>query len=34
VASNDVRLCGVYLQVDGETGRATVMEQIIFPKFG
>ena len=34
VASNDVRLCGVYIQADGETGRAITMEQIIFPKFG
>ena len=34
VASNDVRLCGVYVQADRETGRALAMEQIIFPAFG
>lgn len=34
VASHDVRLCGVYVQSDAETGRALKMESIIFPSFG
>jgi len=34
VAAHDVRLCGVYVQVDGETGRALKMESVIFPAFG
>lgn len=34
VASHDVRLCGVYVQADRETGRALQMESIIFPAFG
>ncbi|HTO94125.1 MAG TPA: TIGR00282 family metallophosphoesterase [Bacteroidota bacterium] len=34
VASHDVRLCGVYVQADAETGRALKMESVIFPAFG
>jgi calcineurin-like phosphoesterase len=34
VASNDVRMCAVYVQADAETGRAVKMEQVIFPAFG
>jgi len=34
VASHDVRLCGVYVQADADTGRAVKMESIIFPSFG
>lgn len=34
VASNDVRLCGVVLRADPASGRAVMMEQIIFPSFG
>ncbi len=34
VASHDVRLCAVYVQADGETGRALKMESIVFPAFG
>ncbi|HUI11206.1 MAG TPA: TIGR00282 family metallophosphoesterase [Bacteroidota bacterium] len=34
VASHDVRLCGVYVRVDAETGRALKMESVIFPAFG
>ncbi len=34
VAAHDVRLCAVYVQADGETGRALKMERIIFPEFG
>jgi metallophosphoesterase (TIGR00282 family) len=34
VASHDVRLCGVYVQADAETGRALKMESIVFPAFG
>ncbi len=34
VASNDVRLCAVYVQADTETGRALKMESVIFPAFG
>jgi hypothetical protein len=33
VASHDVRLCGVYLQADPATGRATRIEHVIFPAF-
>ena len=34
VASHDVRLCGVYVQADMETGRALKMESVVFPSFG
>lgn len=34
VASHDVRLCGVFVQADRETGRALKMESIVFPLFG
>jgi metallophosphoesterase (TIGR00282 family) len=34
VAQHDVRLCGIHVQADAETGRALHMEQIIFPAFG
>ncbi len=34
VASHDVRLCGVYVQADCETGRALKFESIVFPAFG
>jgi len=34
VASHDVHLCGVYVEADGETGKATKIEQVIFPAFG
>jgi len=34
VASHDVRLCGVFVKADAETGRALAMESIIFPAFG
>ena len=34
VAVNDVRLCGIYIQADVETGRSVAMEQILFPRFG
>jgi len=33
VASNDVRLCGLLVKADPETGLATSMEHIIFPAF-
>lgn len=33
VASHDVRLCGVFVQADTETGKALKMESIIFPAF-
>ena len=33
VAEHDVRMCAVYIQVDGETGKATKIEQVIFPGF-
>jgi len=32
-ASHDVRFCGVYVQVDVQTGKANKFEQIIFPQF-
>jgi calcineurin-like phosphoesterase len=28
-----VRFCGVYIQVETETGKATKIEQVIFPAF-
>jgi metallophosphoesterase (TIGR00282 family) len=34
VATNDVRLCGLSICSDAETGKAVSLEQIIFPKFG
>jgi 2',3'-cyclic-nucleotide 2'-phosphodiesterase len=34
VAANDVRLCGLHVRADAETGKAVSMEQIIFPQFG
>jgi metallophosphoesterase (TIGR00282 family) len=34
VAAHDVRLCGVYVQADAESGRALKMESIVFPAFG
>ena len=34
VASNDVRLCGVVVKADPETGRALSMEHIVYPPFG
>ncbi len=33
VASHDVHLCGVAIEVEVETGKAVKIEQIIFPKF-
>jgi metallophosphoesterase (TIGR00282 family) len=33
VAEHDVRMCAVYIQVDGDTGKATKIEQVIFPSF-
>ncbi|HUN65726.1 MAG TPA: TIGR00282 family metallophosphoesterase [Bacteroidota bacterium] len=33
MATFDVRLCGVYLQVDGETGKALKFESFIYPAF-
>ncbi len=33
VASNDVRLCGLFVKADPATGHALAMEQIIFPTF-
>ncbi len=33
IAEHDVHLCAVFVQVDGETGKATKMEQVIFPAF-
>jgi 2',3'-cyclic-nucleotide 2'-phosphodiesterase len=34
VAAHDVRLCGVHVQADAESGRALKMESIVFPAFG
>jgi calcineurin-like phosphoesterase len=34
VASHDVRLCGVFVRADAESGRALEMESVIFPAFG
>jgi metallophosphoesterase (TIGR00282 family) len=34
VATNDARLCAVFVQADVETGRALKMEHIIYPQFG
>jgi calcineurin-like phosphoesterase len=34
VASHDVRLCGVFVEADAESGRALTMESVIFPAFG
>jgi 2',3'-cyclic-nucleotide 2'-phosphodiesterase len=33
LASHDIRLCGIYLQVNAETGKTVKTEQIIFPAF-
>lgn len=33
IASHDVRLCGVYLQADTETGKALKFERFTFPEF-
>ena len=33
LAQHDVRFCGVYIQVETETGKATKIEQVIFPSF-
>lgn len=33
LASHDVRLCAVYLQVDTETGKSKKIEQLVFPAF-
>jgi 2',3'-cyclic-nucleotide 2'-phosphodiesterase len=33
VASHDARLCGVHVQADPATGRATRIEHVIFPAF-
>lgn len=33
IATNDVRMCGVYVKADAETGRALEIESFIFPKF-
>ncbi len=33
MAEHDVRLCAVFVQVDSETGKATKVEQVIFPAF-
>lgn len=33
MASHDVRLCGVYLQADVETGKALKFESFVYPKF-
>ncbi len=34
VASHDVRIAGVYVRADRETGRAEKMETFVFPAFG
>jgi metallophosphoesterase (TIGR00282 family) len=33
MAEHDVRMCAVFIQVDVETGKATKIEQVIFPSF-
>lgn len=33
LAEHDVRMCAVYIQVDADTGKATKIEQVIFPSF-
>ncbi len=33
MAEHDVRFCGVFIQVDADTGKATKIEQVIFPEF-
>lgn len=33
MASHDARFCGVFVQVDAETGKAQKFEQVIFPAF-
>jgi 2',3'-cyclic-nucleotide 2'-phosphodiesterase len=33
MAEHDVRMCAVYIQVDTESGKATKIEQVIFPSF-
>lgn len=33
IAQHDVRMCAVLIQLDTETGKATKIEQVIFPSF-
>lgn len=33
LGEHDVRMCAVFVQVDSETGKATKIEQVIFPAF-
>ncbi|MBI5463902.1 MAG: TIGR00282 family metallophosphoesterase [Ignavibacteriales bacterium] len=33
LAEHDVRFCGVFIQLDAETGKAKKIEQVIFPAF-
>ncbi len=33
MATHDVRLCAVFIQVERESGKATKIEQVIFPEF-
>jgi hypothetical protein len=33
LAEHDVRMCAVVIQIDPETGKATKIEQVIFPAF-
>ncbi len=33
IASHDVHFCGLYVEVDVETGKAKNVESIVFPKF-
>lgn len=33
MASEDVHICGVFLEIDSSTGQAMKIEQIIFPKY-
>lgn len=33
LAENDIRLCGVFLVIDSQTGQALHIEQVIHPKF-
>ncbi len=33
MASQDVRLCAVYVQIDRDSGKALQIERIIFPEF-
>ena len=32
-AQDDVHLCGIFLKIDTETGKALEIERIIFPEF-